>query len=149
MYSILKTSTTFLINKGHSKTSATEKFKDYRKPTVYGVGYIGSKIKIPTRESNSIIRRLYDLWANMLKRAYGGFDASYLNVTVDSRWYDFTNFLNTIVEVEGYNRFEKGDLVHLDKDIKCTGNKVYSKDTCMFVSQWENLSDAGSRRWHN
>lgn len=26
--------------------SATEKFKDYRKPTVYGVGYIGSKIKI-------------------------------------------------------------------------------------------------------
>ena len=38
--------------------------------------------------------------------------------------------------------------MHLDKDIKCKGNKVYSADTCMFVSAHDNIVDSLNRRWH-
>ena len=38
--------------------------------------------------------------------------------------------------------------MHLDKDIKCKGNKVYSADTCMFVTAHDNIVDSLNRRWH-
>lgn len=128
---------------------ATGKFKDYRKPTVYGIGYIGSTIKIPQRSSGSVIRRLYDLWANMLKRAYMPYKGSYTGVTVDKRWHNFTHFLNTIQLVPGYLKWEhmssKRQYV-LDKDIKIPGNKMYSMDRCLFVPQEENVRDSSRRR---
>lgn len=126
---------------------AAGKIKDRRKRTVYGVGYLGSEIKIPSRDSGSIIRRLYDLWANMLKRAYGGYDKSYSDVEVDKRWHSFTTFMRTIVDVPGYLEWEKGENLVLDKDIRIPGNRVYSRDTCVFITPSENSSDASKRRW--
>jgi hypothetical protein len=38
--------------------------------------------------------------------------------------------------------------MHLDKDIKCKGNKVYSADTCIFVTAHDNVVDSLNRRWH-
>lgn len=126
------------------------KVKDMRMPTVYGVGYIGSDIKITAR--GTYVRRLYDLWANMLKRCYfkSGTrnDEIYKDVKVDTRWHSFTNFMNTIQDVEGFELFEAGLDVALDKDIKVKGNKVYSRDTCMFVSTKDNTIAALNKRWH-
>lgn len=128
----------------------TGKVKDMRKPTVYGIGYIGSEILIPA--SGTLVRRIYDLWANMLKRCYfqsGTYnDKLYEDVTVDVRWHSFTNFLNTVQVVVGYDLFERGCDVALDKDIKVSGNRVYSLDTCMFVSTRENSQAACNKRWH-
>lgn len=124
------------------------KFSDYMEPTVYGVGYIGSSIKIPQRETNSIVRRIYDMWANMLKRAYGDYRTCYKGVTVDPRWHSFTNFLNTIQEVENYMEWEMGHGFVLDKDIKHIGNKVYSKENCIFVPGFLNVCESSLRRWH-
>ncbi|EON3359666.1 hypothetical protein ACNHFS_004716 [Yersinia enterocolitica] len=121
------------------------KISDYRTPTVYGVGYIGSEIKIPER--GTIIRRIYDLWANMLKRAYGGYKTSYIGVTVDVRWHSFTNFLNSVHELDGYEQWEKGENYHLDKDTKLIGNTVYGKTNCIFIPAFENVSDSSCRRW--
>ena len=128
---------------------AAGKFHDYREPTVYGVGYIGSPIVIPARGKNSIIRRVYDLWANMPKRAYGGYGTSYSGVKVDPRWHNFTHFLNTIQNVQGYSEWEKDeDKYVLDKDLKECGNKIYSLDTCMFITDSDNVRESLLRRWH-
>ena len=116
--------------------------KDLKKPTVYGVGYLDTDMKIPTRESGSEIRRAYDLWANMIKRTV--IDKSYTDVTVDVRWHSFKNFLNSLPELDGYEAWRKGDDVHLDKDIKVKGSRVYSKDTCSFVSAFDNVSHSAN-----
>lgn len=141
---ILKTGTILDVQTCNIKLG---KFIDFREPTVYGVGYLGSTIRIPTRESNSSIRKLYDLWANMLKRCYGGYKDSYKNCSVDVRWHNFTNFLNSIIEVENYELWEQNSSMHLDKDLKGTG-KVYSKNTCMFVPAAVNIAESLNRRWH-
>lgn len=121
------------------------KVKDMRVPSVYGVGYLDADLRIPTRESGSEVRRLYDLWANMLKRCYT--DPTYSDCNVDPRWHSFRNFMNTVQDVPGYAEWCAGKNVHLDKDIRVPGNRVYSRDTCMFVDAAVNLADASNRRW--
>ena len=125
---------------------ASGKFTDYRIPTVYDVGYIGSELKIPAR--GAYVRRVYDLWANMLKRAYGEYRGSYKGCVVDKRWYNFTNFINSLPLLENYQYWEKGEDYVLDKDTKIPGNKVYSLDTCRFIASSDNIADALNRRWH-
>lgn len=127
---------------------ATGRIEDCRAKTVYGIGYLDTDIRIPERKSNSIIRRVYDLWANMLKRCYGQYDTCYKDCEVDKRWHSFKNFLNSIQDLEGYLEWEKGDKkMCLDKDIKVRGNKIYSKDTCIFIDEASNIREMLNRRW--
>ena len=144
---VLDTGTVLDIQQGNLKSG---KFNDYMARSVYGVGYIGSTIQIPERNHNTVVRRLYDLWSNILRRAYGGYKSSYKGVTVEKRWHSFTNFLNTIHLVEGYDRWERGDeKMHLDKDIKSGGLcKEYSVENCSFVAASENVTESLMRRWH-
>lgn len=144
---VLKTGTVLDIQQGNLTLG---KFNDYRTRTVYGVGYIGSSIVIPDRGEPSLIRRIYDLWANMLKRSYGGYSScgTYTDVTVDPRWHSFTNFLSTLHKVPGYAEWEKNLLpLSLDKDIRGRGKRLYSLDTCMFVSPSDNTREVLFRRW--
>lgn len=122
------------------------KIKDRRLPTVYGVGYLDMDITIPARGSGSIIRATYDLWANMLKRVYGKYDVYYDNITVDKRWHSFKQFLNTIHNVKGYDKWLKDSSMHLDKDR--SGSTVYSMTTCEFLSGSNNSTLAAQKRWH-
>lgn len=117
------------------------KFRDNREPSVYGIGYLGSDIKIPQRGSSQI-RRAYDLWANMLKRVVH----EYTGISVDPRWLSFTSFLNTLPDVRGYSAWEAGEDVHLDKDF--SRNKCYSVTDCEFVSASDNVRESALRRWH-
>jgi len=123
------------------------KVKDMRAPSVYGVGYLDMDLRIPPRESGSEVRRLYDLWANMLKRCYT--DPTYRDCSVDPRWHSFRVFMNTVQDVPGYSEWCAGAGMHLDKDIRVPGNRVYSRDTCLFVPAEDNLADAANRRWGN
>ncbi len=127
----------------------TNKVKDRRKPTVYGVGYIDTEITIPARGS-SIVRRIYDLWANMLKRCYGDTLSRswkyYSDVTVDKRWHSFKQFMSTIHLVEGYELWEKDSSMNLDKD--ASGSRVYSLETVRFITSSENARLANQKRWH-
>lgn len=120
------------------------KVKDHRQPSVYGVGYLDG-IRIDNRKIGN--RPLYDLWANMLKRCYGGYDSSYADCTVDKRWHSFRVFANSIQDVAGYEQFCNGEDVHLDKDLLVPGNKVYSLATCQFVPAFTNVQESANRRW--
>lgn len=125
------------------------KIWDCRKPSVYGVGYLDSYVSVPKRGCNSTYRRAYDLWCNMLKRAYHPSQERYYgDVEVDVRWHSFKNFWNSLEELPGYEDWvnQKYPRMSLDKDIRCPGSRVYSKETCSFVSHAENSRAACKKR---
>lgn len=119
--------------------------------TVLGIGFKGNtKAKI-----NGKNKRSYDQWHNMLKRCYYKNCDDYKNygeqgVTVCEDWLCFEQFEKDIPYIDGYdeNLYNKG-LLQLDKDKKQkdkpTNEKVYSKDTCCFITASENCKD-GYRR---
>lgn len=112
---------------------------DYMCPTVYGVGYLGSR--------NYIDKQIQVAWRMMLRRCYSDFESAHLyeDVTVVDRWHNLQNFAKDIVFVDRYDedRFQAGELV-LDKDLKQQdkSRKIYSLDTCTFLTTSENLSIA-------
>lgn len=133
------------INIHHGKVS------DRYFPTVYKVGYIGSSMRIPTSESGSIIRKHYDLWANMMKRCYGKDGSAmytcYEDVTVDKPWHSFTVFNQEVVSLPGYDDWVSKEGYALDKD--ASGTRVYSKATCAFITAAENTRLACRKRQDN
>ena len=87
------------------------------------------------------INRAYHLWFNMLQRV--GENDMYNNVSICSRWVCFANFLEDIPNIKGYDEWLLAGKYEycIDKDILQQGidNKVYSVDTCCFVTIQENL----------
>lgn len=59
-----------------------------------------------------------------------------LGVTICKEWGTINGFINSVDKVDGWDEelFLQGEL-HLDKDLKIKGNKVYSPETCMFVKR--------------
>lgn len=72
----------------------------------------------------------YKKWNAMLERCYSEKlhlkHPTYIGCSVCDDWLVYSNFKRWFDEnyIEGY---------HLDKDILCKGNKIYSPDTCCFV----------------
>ena len=103
-------------------------------PRQCGVGYLGEG-KYKTRE-NGKSHKYYDTWHHMLQRCYDPKfqekNPSYKGCSVEDYLFNFQNaaeFYNSIYyEVPG-------EIMHLDKDILYKGNKVYSRETCIFVPQ--------------
>ena len=87
----------------------------------------------------------YQTWVDMLKRCYSTKTQekhpTYAGCTVSEEWHTFSNFRAWM---------EKQDFEgkQLDKDLLFEGNKVYSPDTCVFVSQTVNkfANDHGASR---
>jgi hypothetical protein len=140
-------STTFVVkftNSGYeTKSSITTisngLIRDYLNPSIFGVGMLGYASKI----NNKIA---YSKWYSMLDRCYNPAYVGYKfyggnGITVCDRWFRFDYFLEDIPKIDGYNEeLFLHKKLHLDKDIKQFDMefKIYSLDTCMFVSQKEN-----------
>ena len=103
-------------------------------PRYYGVGYLGEgNYKM---SENGKLHRYYIIWHNMLKRCYDPKyqekHPSYKGCKVEDHWLNFQNMGKWIDE--NYYKVP-GEQMCLDKDILYKGNKVYSRDTCIFVPQ--------------
>lgn len=126
------------------------------KKLVYGVGvndadYVAQKFEtigyINGKRKRKMIWRCpyYETWRNMLERCYSARyqerKPTYKGCTVTDEWLTFTNFKSWM---EKQNWEDK----QLDKDLLIEGNKVYSADTCVFVTQTVNkfTTDRGSDR---
>ena len=117
------------------------KIKDYYKPDVCNVGYIGS---LDCKNINKSYPKEYDLWRNIIQRCYYSKSKSYKyygakGVIVCERWHCFANFLEDITNIKWYDKkaFQEGKL-ELDKDI--FGNKkLYSLETCCFIDKLTNI----------
>lgn len=106
--------------------------------SVYAVGYLGiGKFK---STKNGKITREYDMWHSMLSRCYcdkyQDNYPTYKGCEVCRDWHNFQNFAKWYHE----NYYEiDGQRMCLDKDILVKGNKIYSPETCIFVSNDINL----------
>ena len=115
--------------------------------SVYGVGYIGSRIKNKKGE-----RKMYKTWVGMLERGYSeklkSVRPTYIGITVCDEWHNFENFKKWFQVNYNPEIMQGWDL---DKDIICSECKVYSPETCAFVPQEINklfidrLTDKGYR----
>ena len=124
-----------------SKSIILGKFHNPNTPTVFGMGYIGQG----NYRGIEYRKELYT-WSGMLQRCYSDSylkkNTTYKDCSVDPRWHNFQNFCEDIVELDGYKEWKENTTplkYALDKDIKVEGNKIYSKDTCMFVKAKENI----------
>ena len=114
--------------------------KDYYKPSIAGVGYLGDGIL------QKDFKREYSIWKHMLHRCYNAKSDSYykygaLCVRVCDRWHCFKNFVEDLPKIDGYDRelFLSGK-IQLDKDLKCNEfPKEYNIYNCTFLTQNENL----------
>lgn len=100
----------------------------------YGVGKYktGSDIKHSVEYQNwtSMIRRCYDIRRGAMYSAY------YDKCKVCDEWHNFQNFAQWYDE----NFYQVGaERMHIDKDILCKNNKIYSPETCLIVPQRINM----------
>ena len=91
------------------------------------IGYINGKQK----QKLSWICPFYSRWKRMLERCYSSKHherhPTYIGCTVCEEWLTFSNF-KAWMETQDWEGKE------LDKDILVIGNKVYSPETCAFVT---------------
>lgn len=100
--------------------------------TAFGIGFIGIGTYKVT--NNGKMTREYARWRGMLDRCYKYPDkySSYSECLVCDEWHNFQNFARWFND----NYYEvKGHKMDLDKDILIKGNKVYSPETCSFVTK--------------
>ena len=81
----------------------------------------------PLDKGKGVMCPFYQAWANMLKRAFSGSDASYKDVSVCNEWRSFMAFRTWMITQDW-----RGN--HLDKDIIKPENRIYSPEFCSFVS---------------
>ena len=83
------------------------------------------------KRGNHIVCPYYSKWYNMLKRCYSHKyhikHPTYIGCTVSKEWLLFSTFKKWMEKQDHIDKV-------LNKDILVEGNKVYSKDTCCFVS---------------
>jgi len=72
----------------------------------------------------------YQVWRDMLYRCYskGGKNLTYKNCWVDEEWFYFSNFRKWMLSQDWEDKF-------LDKDLLFIGNRVYSKNRCLFIDR--------------
>ena len=102
------------------------------------------------RVSSKLNRRIYKAWQGMLHRCYSERlhqeRPSYKGVEVCKRWLTLSNFVEDIIHLEGYTEWaENKQKMALDKDIKGNDCKIYSPDTCKFVTYTDNTKECNSR----
>lgn len=108
--------------------------------SVLGIGWLGEFQKV------SYWKQAKQLWSNVMKRCYNPKDSMgyYGEAFVDERWHCFANFLEDLPDLENFDKWldgkSNGNPYNFDKDLKVPGNNVYSKETCMFVTEYENKS---------
>ena len=101
-------------------------------PSVYGVGYLGEG-KYKAKE-NGKFKEEYNIWHNMLRRCYDPKShkehPTYKGCAVEEFLLNFQHMGEWINE--NYYKIP-GEKMCLDKDILYKGNKIYSRETCIFV----------------
>ena len=133
----LKTGTILKTTKNHIINGS---LRDSFYPIICGVGYMGDT----KSEKRSF---LYNRWRAMIYRCYNKKDSRYSTcgakgILVCNRWHNFSNFIEDVVLLEGYDEnLVKNAKLNLDKDIIDRDAKIYSPETCKWVTASENTKE--------
>ena len=114
------------------------KIKCPYEPRYFGVGYLGEGKY--TVSENGKLKKEFKIWYDMIKRCYDPKyqeeHSTYKGCKVEDYLLNFQYMAEWINE----NYYEvSGEKMCLDKDILYKGNKVYSRETCIFVPERINL----------
>ena len=126
------------------------------KKLVYGVGinnadYVVQKFETVGYVNGKRKRKMigacpyYQAWASILSRCYSAKalerNPTYAGCTVAKEWHTFSNFRDWMMTQDWEGK-------QLDKDLLFEGNKIYSADTCVFVTPLVNTFtlDRGAAR---
>ena len=105
--------------------------RDRTIPSVYGVGYMGNNPELKS-SCNGKKCPIYDRWFRMLERCYSKKVherfPTYIGCYTSDEFKDYSKWR---VWYDSYPY--KYDGWQLDKDLLFKGNKIYSKDTCVFI----------------
>ena len=100
------------------------------------------------KENPELAQRIYKLWREMISRCspeYWEKNPSYKNTQVCEEWKYLSNFYKDIQTLENYDKWvEHKEKYLLDKDLKGNGQKIYSKETCCFLT----LSQSSKEVWN-
>lgn len=104
---------------------------------IYGVGINDADYCTkPSVSGKRVICKYYQTWYSMLQRCYSSKSQAkrptYIGCTVCEEWLTFSNFKKWMETQDWEGK-------QLDKDILIQGNKVYSPETCIFVTDAINL----------
>lgn len=122
-----------------------------KKKLVYGVGINDADSGVCRYETVDGKRKqvwichFYDVWKGMLKRCYSEKEQSryptYKGCYVCDEWLTFSNFKSWMEQQDWEGK-------HLDKDLLVKGNKIYSPETCIFVTALVNTftTDSNAKR---
>jgi hypothetical protein len=100
---------------------------------VHGVGISDADYNIYQHVNDKkVMCKYYMTWYNMLKRCYSHKCQikipTYIGCTVCEEWLRFSNF-------KAWMETQDWEGKCLDKDILIQGNKIYSPNTCIFVTE--------------
>lgn len=103
-----------------------------KRKKVFGVGINDSESTVShVTNGKRYICKHYEIWQDMLRRCYSEKcqkrQPTYVGCSVDPEWHIFSNFRSW-----AETKNTKG--MQLDKDIIFPGNKVYSPESCVFVT---------------
>ena len=100
----------------------------------YGKGYLGEgKYRMSENGKN---HKYFKIWDNMLQRCYDPKFHKKYPTYKDCKVEDYLWNFQHMGEWLDENYYEvPGEIMCLDKDILNKGNKIYSRDTCIFVPQ--------------
>ena len=94
----------------------------------------------------------YKLWCSMINRVYNEkqlqYEPAYRKCRVCDRWLVYSQFLEDLPSLKGYDIWLTCDDYELDKDLLQQGKefKVYSPETCMFIPKSVNTRLPKARR---
>lgn len=113
--------------------------------SVYSVGFIGvGKYKA---SKNKKLSMAYKCWSSMLTRSYcDSFhekNQTYKECSVCEEWHNFQVFAGWYYK----NYPNNGKKYDLDKDKYGNENKIYSPETCCFISHKENIRISLGKRY--
>ena len=123
---------------------------------VHGVGVNDADYVVQRKETTGYVNGkrkqklvwicpFYRAWTSMLERCYSikfqERNPTYVGCSVSEEWLTFSVFKNWMEKQDWQDR-------QLDKDLLFEGNKVYSPETCVFVSRMVNMFtlDRGAAR---
>lgn len=113
---------------------------------IFGIGINDADYKVNYKiNGKQFYCPLYRKWYDMMWRCYSPqahkTSPTYTDCTVDKRWHKFSAFREWMIKQDWQGK-------HLDKDIILPGNKIYSSETCCFVTSKVNaiLGDCAKAR---
>lgn len=103
-----------------------------KRKLLYGIGINDADyLTNPKINSKTVTCPYYRVWQSMLTRCYSKkfqeINITYIGCSVIKEWYLFSNFSQWMETQDWQGK-------HLDKDIIIPGNKIYSPETCVFVT---------------